>query len=111
MTKANVSVDAIGSTPPEIAGPSGPVGSDPLTRDPILDQKMGAVGKCLGYGEEKKGNIAGVALAFFAVVLCICIVAYVWSDNAENRDFLNGLITPVFGVITGAIGYITGRKE
>lgn len=111
MKKDNVSVDAIGASAPEKPPPAGPIGSDPLTRDPILDQRMGAVGKCLGYGDEKKGNIAGGAIIFFGMVLIVCILGHIFSEDVDNRTFLSGLITPVFGVITGAIGYITGRKD
>ena len=109
--KPNVSADAIGSSKPEKAGPSGPVGNDPLNRDPVIDQKMGAVGKVLGYGDEKKANIAALSGGAFFVLLVCCIFTYIWSSDAENRTLVAGLITPIFGAITGAIGYITGRKK
>ncbi|NDV02502.1 hypothetical protein [Pseudoroseicyclus tamaricis] len=111
MKKPNVSADAIGSSALEQPGPSGPVGPDPMTRDPVLDQKMGAVGRCLGYGDEKKANIAGLAVAVFTIVLIAVVCVYLLSESDENRSLLGSLITPVFGVITGSIGYITGRKD
>jgi hypothetical protein len=109
--KPNVPADAIDKSKPETAGPAGPVGNDPLNRDPIIDQKMGAVGKVLGFGDEKKANIAALSGGAFFILLVFCIITYIWSSNDENRTLVSGLLTPIFGVITGAIGYITGRKK
>lgn len=109
MSDENASVGSITSSQPEKPGMPGPVGPDPLTRDAVLDQKMGAVGRKIGYGDEKKGNIAACVILFFFLLLIFCVIAHLASHSEENRAFLGNLITPLFGVITGAIGYITGR--
>lgn len=88
-----------------------PVGVDPLVRDPIIDQKLGWVGKVFGYGDEKKGNIAALACVFGASILTICLIAMLAVHDTDTRSFLSSLITPVFGLMTGAIGYITGKKD
>ncbi|MEM7547692.1 MAG: hypothetical protein AAF367_19370 [Pseudomonadota bacterium] len=107
----NVAPEAIDGAKLETGAPPGPVGNDPLTKDPILDQKMGVVGKAIGHGEEKKGNIAAIVIFLFSIILVGVIIAYLYTGNGENKSFLENLITPLFGIFTGAIGYITGRKD
>lgn len=107
----NVPAELIKTSRLEKPGEPGPVGPDPMVRDPILDQQMGTIGRHFGYGDEKKANIVGMAFILFALLLVLIILVYIFSEDPENKRFLQGLMTPVFGVITGAIGYFTGRKE
>ena len=84
---------------------------DPLTRDPIIDQKMGFLGRCFGYGDEKKGNLATLAFILASVLLTICMVAPMVSADPEVLDVTRGMVTPLFGILTGIIGYVTGHKS
>ncbi len=110
MTKPNVSADAIGSSKHETAGPSGPIGPDPMTRDPILDQHLGKVGVFIGGGPEKAGNIAYVVVIAAIVILLIAAfdAAYV-NDEALSSVFGN-LVTGCLSLITGALGFIFGKS-
>ena len=111
MSDPNVSPDAIGAAPPEALGaPAGPVGPDPLTRDPRLAQKMGWVGQCFGHGDEKKGNLVGLSLGFAALLIIALLVAFLMMTDPDKRSFVQGLFTPVFGIFTGLIGYLIGTS-
>jgi hypothetical protein len=112
MNKPNVPATRIDEAPLEAAiGSTIPVGKDPLTRDPIIDQKLGWVGKFFGYGDEKKGNIAGLVLIFSVLSLIICFCGQLMTSDENTRSTLSGAITPLFGLLTGLIGYVTGRKD
>ncbi len=102
----------IDSTPLESSkGSTLPVGNDPLRPDPIIAQKMGWVGKCFGYGEEKKGNIAGIAFVASLVLLIFVVLGTVFATTPETKQVLGNLITPLFGVMTGSLGYLTAKKS
>ncbi|WP_394689074.1 hypothetical protein [Hoeflea sp.] len=106
-----VGSDRISDAPIETGGmPTVPVNSDPLTRDPIIDQKLGWVGKFFGYGDEKKGNIAGLAFVFSSLMLAFCVIGQFFIEEESARGTISGLITPLFGLITGLLGYATGQK-
>lgn len=102
----------IDTTPIETGGQSTvPVGNDPFTRDPIIDQKLGLVGKFFGYGEEKKGNIAGIVLLFAVIMLTVCFSGQFFASTEEARAALSSFVTPLFGLLTGLVGYVTGKKS
>ena len=110
MNSPNVPVESIGSTPPEKAGPAGPIGPDPLTRDPILDQHLGRVGQFIGGGPEKAGNIAYVVVAasILILIVAVCAAAYVESD--KTASVLGTITTGCMSLITGALGFIFGKS-
>lgn len=110
MTKANIPADAIGTAAPEKPGIRGPVGPDPLTRDPVLDQHLGKVGLFIGGGPEKAGNIAYVVVFCSIVILLIsaCAVAYVQSEKLAS--VFGNITTGCFSLITGALGFIFGKS-
>ncbi|WP_040617714.1 hypothetical protein, partial [Roseibium sp. TrichSKD4] len=61
MTKSNIPPDGITKAKMETGGQSTvPVQKDALQPDPLINQKLGLVGKLFGYGNEKPGNIAGI---------------------------------------------------
>lgn len=102
----------IDSAPIETGGQSTvPVGRDPFTRDPIIDQKLGYVGRFFGYGEEKKGNIAGIGFVFSSTMLVVCFAGQFLAETEQVRASMASFVTPIFGLLTGLIGYITGRKD
>ncbi|QBR37612.1 hypothetical protein ETW23_17290 [Leisingera sp. NJS201] len=72
---------------------------------------MGLIGRVIGHGEEKKGNIAFIALILAVLLLLGCIGALLNVDDKSDTQVLTGMITPVFGIITGVIGFITGTKN
>ena len=107
-----VNADRIDTAPLEQgARPKAPRPADPLTRDPIIDQKMGWLGKVFGYGDEKKGNLAVLAFVITSALLAICLGAPMISSDKAVLDATSGMITPLFGIITGIIGYVTGHKS
>jgi hypothetical protein len=112
MNGKNIDPERITSAPIETGNsPTVPVGNDPFTRDPILDQKMGLVGKIFGYGESAHVNIAGITLVVFILLLFGSVTGVVFAGDAEVRKFLSSMITPIFGVITGLIGFVIGKKD
>lgn len=56
---------------------------DPLMRDPIIDQKMGYLGKFFGYGDEKKGNLASLSLVIASLLLFICLGVAMISNSDQ----------------------------
>lgn len=110
MNRENVPADAIGKSAPEQSGPAGPIGPDPLTRDPVLDQHLGKVGQFIGGGPEKAGNIAYVVVlaALLMLIISACAVAYV--DTKELESVFSALITGCLSLITGALGFIFGKS-
>jgi hypothetical protein len=110
MTKDNISADAIGASALEKKGPSGPVGLDPLSRDPVLDQHLGKIGLFIGGGPEKAGNIAYIVVIAAIVILVIgaCGSAYVQSDKLAA--VFGNLVTGCLSLITGALGFIFGKS-
>lgn len=99
------------STLPSDTKPSGPIGTDPYLTDPDLDKKRGLLGRLFGYGSEKKGNIAGLAVIVGFAILALVILGVVFVENEEARSFLQTLVTPVVGIISGALGYVTGSRS
>ena len=110
MNRENVSADAIGKSAPEQLGPAGPIGPDPLTRDPVLDQHLGKVGQFIGGGPEKPRNISYVVglASIFMLIVSSCAVAYV--DIKELESVFSTLITGCLSLITGALGFIFGKS-
>lgn len=106
----NVEPGAIDGAPLSPTSPPAPTGKDPFS-DPDLPVKMGVIGGLIGHGEEKKGNIAFVALILAFLLLVACIVGILCIEDEGDSEFLTILITPIFGVVTGIIGYITGNRD
>lgn len=85
--------------------------SDPLTRDPIIDQKMGLLGKAFGYGDEKKGNLAVLGFIFSAAALGYCMILPAFSESEKALELTSNMVTPLVGLLSGIIGYVTGHKS
>lgn len=108
----NIDPEKITTSPIEVGkSPTVPIGSDPFKRDPIIDQKIGIVGRFFGYGESAYVNIVGLTLVVFMILLVGDTMGIVFSSDPDTKKFLIGAITPIFGVITGAIGFVIGKKE
>lgn len=71
-----------------------------------LEVRMGGLGKLLGGGDEKPGNIAAVVLFIAMIALAIVLLVSVLKPEAQLREAITGF----FGIITTTIGYIFGRK-
>lgn len=71
---------------------------------------MGWLGKLFGYGEEKKGNLAVLAFLISSLLMTVCLGTQIWASSENALQVTSGMITPLFGVMTGIIGYITGQK-
>ena len=60
-----------------------------------LKTEIGWIGKVIGAGDEKAGNIAFVMIAF-------CAIALILKDNPS---------TSLISIITLALGYLFGKKS
>jgi len=110
-----VSLDSITNTP--VAAPSNgsqsfPRDIDPFTgrRDEKLDQHLGKVGRFIGGGPEKAGNIAYTVIVVSFVVLIVgaCGSAYVGTEKIVA--VYDRVITGAFSIITGTMGYLFGKS-
>jgi hypothetical protein len=111
MSTKIVDATKINTSPIEKGTPSTvSVSRDPLTRDPLIDQKIGIIGNVFGYGEDARLNIVGLIIFIFIILLIGCVIGSVWVTDLESRKFLWNLVTPIFGIITGAIGYVIGKN-
>lgn len=109
MSEGNVSADAIGASAPEIKGSAGPTGPDPFTKNAMLEQHLGMVGRFVGGGPEKAGNIALIVVLF---ALCILLVAGAGMAYAQSDKLYAGFTALAGGSIslaTGALGYVFGK--
>jgi hypothetical protein len=112
MNQPNIDSSKIESSPLEKGSQATvTVGGDPLLPDPRLAQELGWLGRCFGHGDTARTNIAGAILAVFTLLLIFSIGASIFHGSEDVRKAMGGLITPIFGVITGSIGYITGKKS
>lgn len=106
-----VPVGAIGSAPPDPKTPAGRVpGSDPLTApNGKLSMHLGWVGKFIGGGPEKAGNIAFAVVGFSLLILLIGAGALAYSQDTTVAGAFDKLVTGCISLITGALGYIFGK--
>jgi hypothetical protein len=113
-TSETVSLDSITNAP--VAPPSNgeplPKNIDPFTgmRDERLDQHLGRVGKYIGGGPEKAGNIAYVVIIVALVLLIIgaCVSAY--AETEKLSAVYDRVVTGAFSLITGALGFLFGKS-
>jgi len=110
MKRENVAAESIGKAAPERAGMPGPIGPDPLTRDPVLDQHLGKVGQFIGGGPEKAGNIAYVVVFSAIVILIVSSGAVAYVQSEKLASVFSNLVTGCLSLITGALGFIFGKS-
>ncbi len=109
-----VSLESITNTP--VAAPKNgaplPKDIDPFTgkRDEKLDQHLGRVGRFIGGGPEKAGNIACTVIvaAIILLIFGACFSAYASTEKiaAVYDRVVNGALS----LITGALGFIFGKS-
>jgi hypothetical protein len=107
-----VSVEDIASTPRETppAEPKTP-GQDPLTgRDGKLDQHLGRVGKYIGGGPEKAGNIAYIVIVASLVLLIVGAACGAYSQSDKLAAIYDRVVTGAISLITGALGFLFGKS-
>jgi hypothetical protein len=77
--------------------------SDPMTgrKDPKLDQHLGCVGRFIGGGTEKAGNIA-----FLTIILFICLLILAFLMKLSDT-----IIASIIGIIGTALGYVFGSNS
>lgn len=102
--------DAIGAAPQEDIANNPAARPDPLSRDPILDQRLGTVGRHIGGGGEKAGNIAYIVIVAAIIVLVIAAIVLGYADNEKAASVADRIVTGCFALITGALGYLFGRS-
>ena len=109
----NVGVDAIAAAPVEQppVDPA-PRNVDPLTgQDGKLNQHLGTIGKYIGGGPEKAGNIASIVIVCSFFVLVLGIAGSYWADGSKLAPVLDKLVTGCVSLITGAMGYLFGASK
>ena len=113
MTEVELTEDQPGQSP---AGTSGrqeqfAFNADAAThQEKLLKLRLGLFGQLIGLGGEKAGNVAGITIMLsLAGILLIGIEV----DAGGNPDVFMRLSTPLFSLITLAVGYIfgVGTKE
>ncbi len=90
--------------------PTVSVSRDPLTRDPLIDQKIGIIGNIFGYGEDARLNIVGSIIFVLFLFLIGCIAGSIFVNDLETKKFLWNITTPILSIMTGAIGYVIGKN-
>jgi hypothetical protein len=87
------------------------VSGDPIRPDPRLNQELGIIGRLFGYNENARLNLVGLMILF-------CIGMIVWSTYmlftstvSEVRTAAHFIITTFVAVMSGLVGFITGRKS
>lgn len=106
------SLDSIGTAPVEMP-PSEivPKGENPLTGkpDPNLDRHLGLIGKLVGGGPEKAGNIASIVI-FGALIGIVAACFGLAGATGEASEIFKLVIGGCFSLITGALGYLFGAS-
>ena len=109
-----VSVAAIGLAPverprAEAAAPN----TNPLTgKDEKLGQHLGVVGRFVGGGPEKAGNIASIVIfASLALLIGGLIVSGTLPDGSKLAPVIDKLIAGAISLITGALGFLFGASR
>jgi len=64
------------------------------------------MGKFLGLGKEKQGNIAGFALTIF---LCLLAAELIWGGDTPTFSKKDA-VTAIAGLITLTLGFVFGQK-
>lgn len=70
---------------------------------------LGWVGKFIGGGPEKAGNIAFTVVGVALLILAVGAGALAWSQNTTVAQAFDKLVTGCISLITGALGYIFGK--
>lgn len=114
-TVADIASAPIEAAPAEPSQPS----QDPLTGRPDakLDQHLGRVGKFVGGGPEKAGNIAYVVIvaSIFLIIVASLAAAFTSQEVATAAPGLiplfDKIVAASVSLITGALGYIFGAAK
>jgi hypothetical protein len=110
----NISVGAIQHAPIETP-PLEPTrkGENPLTGqpDPNLTNHLGAIGKFLGGGPEKAGNIAGLVIIASFLTLLVALFAPAFINNTTIAGVSDKVATGAITLISGALGYLFGAAK
>lgn len=114
VTTNTVSLDSITNAPvaPSSNGGVLPRDIDPFTgmRDERLDQHLGRIGKHIGGGPEKAGNIAFVVIIIALVLLIIGAGVSAYAQSDKIAAVYDRVLTGAFSIITGALGFLFGQS-
>ena len=75
---------------------------------------LGKIGKWLGGGKEKAGNIVGLTIIGGFIVLTLASGATLWVSLAKSPaevPNLHVIITSVVSIITAGLGYLFGESK
>lgn len=86
---------------------------DPLTGrpDPNLPHHLGWVGKFVGGGPEKAGNIAFFVIGASVLMMIVAAIAPIFTANQAMAAVMDKMITGGISLITGALGYLFGAAK
>ena len=110
-----ISPKSITSAPPEVVSTESEVvnpKSDPLTGQPAsYSEQIGLIGKLVGGGAEKNGNIAVIVIVIFGLLIGIVLLT---GKNPDTGDFSENTMNVALGllsVVTTAFGFMMGDKK
>lgn len=104
-----IPIDSIKTAPKEVPPTGVPIASDALTHDGILDQHLGAVGKFIGGGPEKSGNIAYVVIVASLVSMLVGAAGMAFTQSDKVAEVFQYLFSGCLSLVSGALGYIFGK--
>lgn len=113
MTDATVPLDSIAKAPQERPPQESlSKNQDPLTgRNIVLDQHLGKVGRLIGGGPEKAGNVAFLVIAAAVLLLVSSGLFMAYSQSETLVGVFDKLVTISVSLITGASGYLFGNGQ
>ena len=86
---------------------------NPLTgRDERLGQHLGWIGKFIGGGPEKAGNIASIVVLAALILLIGAAAGSAYAvDGSKIAPVFDKIVAGCFALITGALGYLFGSSK
>lgn len=88
--------------------------TNPLTgKDERFGQELGLIGKFVGGGREKAGNIALIVVVASLLIIVGLIIGISFTTNADARTALDRMVSGFVALLTGSLGYLfgSGKKD
>ncbi len=109
-----VPLDSITTTPVAAPANGAPFQKDvdPFTgrRDWKLDQHLGSIGRLIGGGPEKAGNIASVVVIVALMILLLGSIFLAYTASDKIAGVFDRILSAAVSLITGALGFLFGKS-